>query len=116
MGAHSDCSRTNMVQVSANLDFGNTLRRKIHPRLPTGRISPSLRDGGSSSSLSELSNYRIRTPRPCCYRMMFVREYIMAWMGDNIGKGGGNWIGRGQNCLVHTMYGDENRPGVSPRQ
>ena len=116
MGAHSDCSRTNMVQVSANLDFGNTLRRKIHPRLPTGRISPSLRAGGSSSIPTELSNYRIRTPRPCCCWMMFVREDVMAWTGDNIGKGRGNWLGQGQNCLVHAIYGEDNRLGVTPRQ
>ena len=87
LGAHSDWSGTCMVQVSANLDVGNTLRHKIHPRQPTGRISPALRAGGSSSSPSSLPRYRIRTPRPCCCRIMFARANVMAWMGGKMGRG-----------------------------
>ena len=40
----------------------------------------------------------------------------MAWMGDNMGKGGGDWLGRGQNCFMHAIYGEDDRPGVSPWQ
>ena len=91
--ADSDWSIAGMVQVSANLDAGNTSRRKIHPRRPTGRIPPSLRAGGSSSIPSKITNYRMRTPCMCCCQMMFVRADVMAWMGDNMGKGGGDWLG-----------------------
>ena len=87
LGAHSYWSGAGMVQVSENLDVGNTSRRKIHPRRPTGRILPALRAGGSSSSPSALPNYRMRTPHPCCCWMMFARADVMAWMGDKIGKG-----------------------------
>ena len=76
-----------MVRVSENVDVGNTSRRKIHPRRPTGRISPALRAGGSSSSPSALPNYRIRTFRPCRCQMMFARADVMAGMGENMGKG-----------------------------
>ena len=46
LGAHSDWSVAGMVQVSSNLDAGNTLRRKMHPHRLTGRISPAIRAGG----------------------------------------------------------------------
>ena len=114
--AHSVWSGAVMVQVSANLDAGNTSRRKIYPRRPTGRISPALRAGGSSSSPSALPNYRMRTPRLCLFRVMFLREDVMAWMWDKMGKGVGDWLGRGQNCFVHAIYGEYDCPGVSPRQ
>ena len=113
---HSDWSSAGMVQVSENLDVGNTLRRKIHPRHPTGRISPALRAGGSSSSPSTLPNYIMRIPCPCCCQMMFARSYVMAWLGDNMGKGGGDWLGRGQKHFVHEIYGEDDCPGVSPQQ
>ena len=105
-----------MVQVSANLYVGNTSRRKIHPRRPTGRISPALRAGISSSIPSALPNYRMRTPCPCRCRMMFARGGVMAWMGDKMGKWGGDWLGRGQNCSVHAIYGEDDCLVVSPRQ
>ena len=47
---------------------------------------------------------------------MFAREDVMDWMGDNMGKGGGDWLGRGENCFVHAIYGDNYRPGVSTRK
>ena len=87
LGAHSDWSGAGMAQVSENLDAGNTSRRKIHPRRPTGRMSPALRSGGSRISPSALPNYRMRMPRPCCCRIMFARADVMAWMGDKMGKG-----------------------------
>ena len=93
LGAHSNWSDAGMVKVLANLDVGNTSRRKIHPRRPTGRISLALRSGGSSSIPSALRNYRMRTLRPCCCRVMFVKADVMAWMGDKMGKGGGDWLG-----------------------
>ena len=34
----------------------------------------------------------------------------MAWMGDTMGKGGGYWLGQGQNCFVHEIYGEDYRP------
>ena len=105
-----------MVQVLENLDVRNTSRRKIHPRRPTGRISPALRAGSSSSSLSALPKYRTRTPHPCRCRMIFARADVMDCMGDKIGKGGGDWLGRRQNCFVHEIYGEEKFPGVSPWQ
>ena len=116
LGAHSDWSGADMVQVSANLDVGNASRRKIHPRRPTGRISPALRCGGSISSLSALPNYRMSTPRLCRFQMMFARADVMAWMGDNMGKGIGDWLGKGQNYFVHSIYGEDDCTGVSPRQ
>ena len=105
-----------MAQVSENLDAENTSRRKIHPRCPTGRISPALRAGGSSSSPSALPKYIMRTLRPCRYRMMFARADVMAWMADKMGKGGGNWLRRGQMFFAPEIYDEDDRPGVSPRQ
>ena len=99
LGAYSDWSVAGMGQVSANLDAGNTSRRKIHPCHLTGRISPALGAGGSSSCTPALSNYRMKTPRPCRCRMMFTRAYVVAWTGDKMGKGGGDWLGRGQKHL-----------------
>ena len=40
----------------------------------------------------------------------------MAWMGDKMGKWGVNWLGRGQNCFVNAIHGEDDRLGVSPRQ
>ena len=116
LGTHSNWSGAGMVQVSENLDVGNTSRQKIHPRRPTGRIPPALRAGGSSSSPSVLPNYIMITPRPCHCKMMFARAYMMSWMGYKMGKGGGNWLGRGQNCFVHEIYGEDNHLGILPRQ
>ena len=116
LGAHSDWSGTDMVKVSANLDVRNTSRRKIHPRRPTGIISLALRASGSSSSPYALPNYITRMTRPCRCRMMFARADVMAWMGYKMEKGGGDWLGRVQNVLVHAIYGEDDRLGVSPRQ
>ena len=99
LGAYSCWYGSGVVQVSENLDVGNTSRRKIHPRRPTGRISPALRAGGSSSSPSALPSFRMRTPCPCSCQMMFARADVMAWMGYNMGEGGGYWLGR-----VHIVF------------
>ena len=77
--AHSNFSGTGMVQVSENLDAGNTLRRKINP-------SPALIAGGSRRSPSVLPNYRMS-----CW-MMFLRTDVMSWMGYKMGKGVCNWL------------------------
>ena len=75
-----------------------------------------LRGDGSSSSPTTLPNYRIRTPCPCCCRMMFVRKDVMAWMRYKMGKGGGDWLGRGQKNSMHAIYGEDDRPSISLRQ
>ena len=113
LGAHSDWSGAGMAKVSENLDVGNTSRRKIHPRRPTGRISPAFRAGGSSSSPYALPNYIMRMPCPYRFKMMFERAYAMAWMGYNMDKGVGDWLGRGQKHFVHAIYGEDDRLGVS---
>ena len=90
-----------MVQVAENLDVGNTSRPKIHPCRPAGKISLALRAGGSSSSLSELPNYRMRTPRPCCCWMESASD-----AGDwDQGREGdtGQWCGvLGINCAMNS--------------
>ena len=45
-----------------------------------------------------------------------MRADVMAWMGDKMGKGGGDWLGRGKNCFVHEIYGEDDHPSVSPQQ
>ena len=99
LGAHSDWSGADMVHVSANLDVGKTLRQKIHPLRPRGRISH--RSGGSIISLSVLCNYRMRTPRPRCCWMMFAKGRCdeMDWGYD---REGGRQLVRARSKLFRA--------------
>ena len=93
--------------------LGTPQGKNIYPRCPMVIISPALRSGGSSSSPYALPNYIMRMPCPYRFKMMFERAYAMAWMGYNMDKGVGDWLGRGQKHFVHAIYGEDDRLGVS---